>query len=128
VRLLLDTHALLWFSAGDKRVSRKAKDLIADPENELLLSLASVWEISIKSSLGKLALPDTVDRFIDSARQHVPFRLLPIELSHVFRVARLSMHHRDPFDRLLVAQALVEGVPIVGSDEQFDGYDVERLW
>jgi len=128
VRLLLDTHAFLWFSSGDPRLTTSAKELIADLENDLLLSIASVWEMAIKSSLGKLDLPDTLEAFLSSAQEHVSFQILPIELSHATYVAALPFHHRDPFDRLLVAQATVEGIPLLSADSRFELYAVERRW
>lgn len=128
MKLLLDTHALLWFSGGDSRISETAKESIADPENDLLLSLASVWEMAIKVSIGKLDLPNEISLFLAEARTNVSFEVLAIEQNHVLEVASLPFHHRDPFDRLLIAQAMLEQVPLVSADEQFDSYGITRHW
>jgi len=101
---------------------------MAAGDNELLLSVASVWEISIKVSIGRLPIPEPLDTFIPRQLQINRIGLLPIEPSHTFEVSRLPFHHRDPFDRLLIAQALVEGLPIVGVDPAFDSYPIKRLW
>lgn len=128
MKIFLDTHALLWFSSGDSRISSTARNLIANPENEVLFSLASIWEIAIKVSIGKLVLPTEIDRFLDEAKVNMPFTLLGITESHVLEVATLPFHHRDPFDRLIIAQAIVEELPMVTADEQFDAYGITRLW
>jgi PIN domain nuclease of toxin-antitoxin system len=123
-RLLLDTHALLWWLTDDPALSTPAREAIADPINEPLVSTASVWEIAIKRSLGKITAPDDLpDRITDEG-----FPWLPISADHAWRVRELPLHHRDPFDRLLVAQALAERVPIVTTDPGFGPYGVEVLW
>jgi len=128
VRLLVDTHAFLWWIADDTSLSQKARDAIADPANECLLSAASAWEIAIKASLGKLALDEEVARFVPEQLALNAFGVLPVELGHALRVASLPFHHRDPFDRLLAAQALEEELPVVSADAVFRRYGVTRIW
>lgn len=128
MRLLVDTHAFLWWIADDTSLSQKARDAIADPENECLLSAASAWEIAIKASLGKLALDEEVGRFVPEQLALNAFGVLPIELGHAVRVASLPFHHRDPFDRLLAAQALEEKIAVVTADAVFRRYGVTRIW
>lgn len=128
MRLLLDTHSFLWFITADPRLSPPAQQLLARGSNQLLLSLASVWEVAIKVSIGRLPLPAPLDPFVPEQLELNRIELLPITLEHTFEVARLPLHHRDPFDRLIIAQAIREGVPVVSADAAFDGYPVQRLW
>lgn len=128
MKLLLDTHTFLWWVADDAALSRRARAAIADAGNECLLSLASCWEMAIKLSLGKLTLDGKLDRFLPEQLAANGFLTLPVELAHVARVADLPFHHRDPFDRLLAAQALEEAVPIVSADTVFRHYGVTRIW
>lgn len=130
MRLLLDTHALLWYTLNDPQLSATAQALILDAKNEVLMSPASYWEIAIKASIGKLTLHQTYEDFIDICLQRYWFRILPIEPAHTARVLTLPFpsNHKDPFDRLLVAQALVEQISIVSSDSQLDAYPITRLW
>lgn len=128
MRVLLDTHALLWFSTADPKLSQQAGDIIADTGNELLFSYASVWEIAIKSSIGKLPLSQPVDSFLAAARRNVAFNYLRIKLVHLTATETLPLHHRDPFDRLLVSQALAEDLPLLTRDKQFSTYGVNVLW
>ena len=127
MRVLLDTHAFLWFVAGDARLSSRASDAIADAD-DALLSVASCWEIAIKASLGKLKLRLPVERFLTEQIAFNRFELLHIELPHATRIATLPWHHRDPFDRLLAAQALHEKVAIASADPVFRQYGVKRIW
>lgn len=127
MRVLLDTHAFLWFVTADPRLSSRASSTIADA-HDVLLSLASCWEIAIKSSLGKLTLTVSVERFVTEQIAFNRVDLLHIELPHAARVATLPWHHRDPFDRLLAAQALHEKVPLVTADLVFRRYGVKRIW
>ena len=123
-RLLVDTHALLWWLADDPTLSSPARDAIADPANEPLVSTASIWKIAIKRSLGKLDAPDDLpETILDEG-----FSYLPVGAVHAWHVRELPMHHRDPFDRLLAAQALIEGLPIVTADTRFLDYTVETRW
>lgn len=127
MRLLLDTHAFIWFQAGDRRLSRKARRAIEADGVELLLSAACVWEMAIKASLGRLRLPDTVEAYV-AEKLAQGYRMQPITWTHAARVERLPFHHRDPFDRLLAAQALVEGCPLVTRDRVFRRYGIEIVW
>ena len=128
MRLLLDTHAFLWWVADDRRLSRKARAAIASRDSACFLSMASVWEMAIKVGLDRLELPSSVDRFVSEQMAANAFEPLPIDLGHAGDVARLPFHHRDPFDRLLVAQALGEGLTIVSAEPVFGKYGVKRIW
>lgn len=128
MRLLLDTQAFLWFLLGDPKLSEKAAALIADPLNEIEISPASYWEIAIKIGLGKYSLPEPLDTFIEREIAANDMRILPIEPKHAAVLSAMPMHHRDPFDRLIIAQALAEKIAIVGSDPDFDDYGVVRHW
>lgn len=128
MRLLLDTQAFLWWVDGSSRLSRKARSAVADPGSECLVSVGSCWEMAIKLSLGKLRLDEPIDSFIPAQLSANRFSLLEIGFRHTARVAKLPFHHRDPFDRLLVAQALEEGLTVVTSDAVFPKYGVKRLW
>ncbi|HWE58978.1 MAG TPA: type II toxin-antitoxin system VapC family toxin [Solirubrobacteraceae bacterium] len=123
-RVLVDTHALLWWLSDDAALSPPARETLADPASEPLVSAASVWEIAIKRSLGKLTAPDDLpDLIVDEG-----FSWLPITALHAWHVRGLPMHHRDPFDRLLVAQAITEQLPVITADTRFTGYGVEVRW
>jgi PIN domain nuclease of toxin-antitoxin system len=126
VRQLLDTHTFLWFVMGNPRITPKIRAQIEDNEN--FVSIVSVWEIAIKSGIGKLNLELPFDDFID--RQIVPngIQLLDIKLEHLKVVAALPLHHRDPFDRLLIAQSIVEDILLIGADSVFSLYPVQRMW
>lgn len=126
--LLLDTHTFLWYCQDDPSLSLHAKALIEDPANRKLLSLASCWEVAIKAGLKKLTLGEPSGTYFPAALARTGVELLPISLEHATTVEGLPPHHGDPFDRLLIAQAIVEGVPIVGVDSKFDPYPVTRLW
>ena len=128
MRAIVDTHALRWFLEGDSRLPDRARGLIEDGDNEMLVSIASLWEIAVKHSLGKLDLARPFDEVIPSQLEVNGFTNLPLAIPHVAKVASLPFHHRDPFDRVLIAQALVEGLPILGGDVAFDSYGVDRIW
>jgi PIN domain nuclease of toxin-antitoxin system len=128
VKLLLDTHAFLWFLADDRHLSSKARRRLEDPRNESYLSIASVWEMAIKVGLGKLRLADPLDALLDRGARDNRIALLGITRAHVLAVVALPDVHRDPFDRLLVAQARSEGLALVARDPAFDGYGVRRIW
>jgi len=127
VRLLLDTHVFLWFVAGDARLSRRARRTLDDSRAVLLLSAASVWEMAIKASLGRLTLPTTAGEYI-AGKMKNGLQMLPIEWIHAAAVETLPAHHRDPFDRLLIAQAQLEECAIVSADPAFRQYDVRVIW
>ena len=128
MRLLLDTHTFLWWVADAPELSAKARTAIAQPRNECLVSLVSCWELAIKTSLGKLEISGSLERFIPDQLAANRFRELWIEVRHVARAARLPFHQRDPFDRLLAAQALEEELTMVSADPVFRRYGVKRIW
>jgi PIN domain nuclease of toxin-antitoxin system len=128
VNLLLDTHALLWFLNDDSLLTGTAKKLIEDPANHKFVSIATCWEIAIKVGLKKLDLGEPAATFLPRELAANHFDLLPIELRHATFVETLPLHHKDPFDRLLIAQAIIEAMPIVSVDVVFNSYGVSRLW
>ena len=128
MKLLLDTHAFLWFIMGSANLSDKARILIEDPANERLLSVASLWEIAIKASLGKLALSSSFEDLIPEQLRLNGIGLLNIRVDHLSVLTTLPFHHRDPFDRLIIAQAILEKFPVVSIDAAFDTYGITRLW
>jgi PIN domain nuclease of toxin-antitoxin system len=128
MKLLLDTHAFLWFIMGNPNLSANARALIEDQANEKFLSVAGLWEIAIKVSIGKLALSAPFDTLIPQQLNVNGFELLNLEILHTAALISLPFHHRDPFDRLLIAQAMVEQMQIVSIDSTFDAYPIKRLW
>jgi PIN domain nuclease of toxin-antitoxin system len=126
--LLLDTHTLLWFVWDDPQLSPTAKGLIEDPNNRKLVSIASCWEIAIKTGLGKLKLGSASGPFLSQHIARNNFELLPISLDHATFVEAMPSHHKDPFDRLLVAQVVLDRVSLVSTDSIFDLYYIPRLW
>jgi PIN domain nuclease of toxin-antitoxin system len=128
MRILLDTHAFLWWIGGDRRLSARARKLIADGRNELLLSAASGWEIALKVGLGRIDLPAPLDRFLGEQLRLNGIETLPIQMSHALGAQGLPSLHRDPFDRMLVVQARMEKLGILTRDSQIAQYDVETLW
>jgi PIN domain nuclease of toxin-antitoxin system len=126
--LLLDSHAMLWFFWDDPQLSGAAKSLIEDADNRKLVSIASCWEIAVKVGLGKLDLGESSQSFLPREIARNNFELLPISLAHATMVEQLATHHRDPFDRLLAAQAMMEGLSLISTDSIFDQYGVARLW
>jgi PIN domain nuclease of toxin-antitoxin system len=127
MNVLVDTHAFLWFMAGDRQLSRSARRAIDDGHGEWWLSAASVWELSIKSSLGRLTLPAPLDEYIAEKVQQ-GLRILAVEWTHAAAVERLPFHHRDPFDRLIVAQAQSERLAVVTKDPAFARYGIRTVW
>ncbi len=128
MRLILDTHTLLWFALNDPQLSATASASILDPANEKLVSPVSYWEIAIKISLKKYTLSQPYEDFMRNAIDRNGFHYLHIEPRHTAVLISLPYHHRDPFDRLLVAQAMVEAVPVVSNDAVLDAYPITRLW
>lgn len=128
MRLLLDTHTFLWWVHDGAQLSKRARAAVADPRNDCFLSLVSCWEMAIKVSLGKLKLPGTIDRFVPEHLTINSFLQLEIKFRHITRLAALQHHHRDPFDRLLVAQAVEERLTLVSADPIFRKYGVKLLW
>ena len=128
MRLLLDTHALLWWLNDDRLLPAKARKLIALSSNAVVVSAASAWEIATKVRLGKLDMAADLAADFSNVLSQEGFESLPISVDHALRAALLPGPHKDPFDRMLIAQAQAEGVPIVSSDTVFDSYGVRRLW
>ena len=128
VTLLLDTNVFLWWTLDEQRLSVRSRQVLRDGKNRLLLSVGSAWELVIKWRLGKLQIPDEPSRFLREQLTINRIEELPIVLNHVVHVETLPDHHRDPFDRILIAQSLVENVPVVTADEIFLRYGVEVLW
>jgi PIN domain nuclease of toxin-antitoxin system len=124
----MDTHSFLWFLLDDPKLSQTAKDSIADPDNDVEISPASYWEIAIKISLNKYSLPEPYELFMERELATNQFRILPIETKHTAALTSLPFHHRDPFDRLIIAQAMVERIPVISGDEAFGAYPVTRIW
>lgn len=127
MKFLLDTHTFLWFIDDSPQLSQKGKALL-EANNALLLSIASLWEIAIKLSLGKLTVKMPTEVLMTQQLTCNDIDVLPITVAHLLVVSTLPLHHRDPFDRLLIAQAIVEQTPIVSADPAFDAYPVHRLW
>jgi len=128
MKLLLDTHTLLWFIAGSASLSAYARSLIEDASNEKFVSIVSIWETAIKVSIGKMSLSAPFDVLFPHQIQINGFELLPVKIEHTSVVTTLPFHHRDPFDRLLIAQAIEEKMTLVSVDKVFDDYGVTRLW
>ena len=128
MKYLLDTHTFLWFINDDAAMSATAKTLIEDPQNAIYLSVASLWETAIKVSLGKLEVPAPFTEFVLNKIHENNITLLAMKAEHRGIVVTLPFHHRDPFDRLVIAQSLHENLPIIGVDKIFDAYGVQRHW
>ena len=128
MRILLDTHAFLWAAADDRRLSPAARAIIEDPAHEVLFSAASAAEISIKAGRGRLELPDGAEAYVASRIAVFGFEPLPIDTGHALRSGQLPPIHWDPWDRLLVAQAQLEGVPLLTADRTIARYDIETTW
>jgi PIN domain nuclease of toxin-antitoxin system len=128
--LLLDTHAFIWYLTDNSRLSNQVIELISDENNEILLSIASIWEIAIKQSIGKLTFnqPQPFEIFITQQLNLNSFTLLNITVSHIAVISTLPLYHRDPFDRILIAQAIVENIPVLSADITFDAYPIQRIW
>jgi PIN domain nuclease of toxin-antitoxin system len=124
VRLLVDSHAFLWWSEESPALGRAAHEAIADPKNEVLISVATLWELTIKASSGKLSLPADLETMVASQGLAV----LSITFPHLTRLAGLPRLHRDPFDRMIIAQGLAEGIPIATGDRVFAAYGVQVVW
>jgi len=128
MKLLLDTHTFIWAATLDERLSPKARESLLNSDNELFLSTASIWEMAIKSSIGKLILKYPIEQIINEQIQINGLQILAIESAHALAVASLPWRHRDPFDRLLVCQSKLERLTILGKDRVMDDYGVERIW
>ena len=128
MELLLDTHSFLWFAGGDERLSKRAQDAISDLDNGAYLSVSSLWEMTIKINIGKLKLPRPFGELIPEQLVLNEIEVLHAELPHLASYIDLPLHHRDPFDRLIIAQAKVENMQVVSKDGEFEKYGVELLW
>ena len=128
MKLLMDTHVLLWLAGDSKNLSTKVVDLILDAQNSLFLSFASIWEIQIKSQLGKLNITKLLPELIQQQCQDNDIQLLEVKLEHIYALKDLQNHHRDPFDRLLSAQTQTENMTLVSADRVFTLYDVNLFW
>ncbi|MBA3870362.1 MAG: type II toxin-antitoxin system VapC family toxin [Anaerolineae bacterium] len=130
MRVLLDTHTFIWWDADKKpgRLSPKAFDVLSDSSNSLVVSLATIWEIQIKVQLGKLKLPSPLTDILNQQQQANGIELFPVNVMHILALDTLPHHHRDPFDRILVAQAKVENIPLVSKDSVFTQYSIPVLW
>lgn len=128
MRVLLDTQAFLWWVTDDPRLSPRARGIMSDGENHLFLSAASAWEIAIKARLGRLTIPEPIATFVSAQLAENAIEGLPIGLSHAFQVYSLPDHHRDPFDRMLVAQSQLENLPILTGDPLIAQYLAETIW
>jgi PIN domain nuclease of toxin-antitoxin system len=126
--LLLDTHTFIWYVTDNSRLTSQVLELINDEDNQILLSIASLWEIAIKQSLGKLSFNQQFEIFITQQLNLNDFTLLDIKVSHLAQASTLPLHHRDPFNRMLIAQSIVENIPILSADKIFDAYPIQRLW
>lgn len=127
MKLLLDTHALIWFINGDKQLPRKSVELIKQIDLKCYVSIASIWEIAIKISLGKLELNGGFNEISEIMKNH-EIEILPLAFEHIRKLIDLEFHHRDPFDRIIIAQGLVEKMTVVTKDENFSKYGVKVLW
>ncbi|BAY10843.1 type II toxin-antitoxin system VapC family toxin [Calothrix sp. NIES-2098] len=128
MKLLLDSQCWLWWFAQPERLNEEAIAQIANEANELWLSVASIWEIGIKVSIGKLPLPDSLDSYFSNRMAQLGVRSLEITASHALQAAALPLHHRDPFDRMLIAQAQIEAMTLVSADSIFSQYNISLLW
>lgn len=125
---LLDTHTLIWSSISPSKLSERVRGLLKDADNCLFLSIASIWEMQIKLQTGKLILYLPLPELVKSQQQNNDVQILPIDVSHIYALNSLPNHHRDPFDRILIAQAMVENIPLLSIDAVFDAYPIQRMW
>jgi PIN domain nuclease of toxin-antitoxin system len=128
VKLLLDTHAFIWLDSNPSRLSERVRSLLQDPNNTLLLSVVSIWEMQIKIQIEKLQISLSLAELVESQRQANMIEILPISLPHVLALDHLPLHHKDPFDRLMVAQANIESATLVSQDETLSRYSVQLIW
>ena len=128
MNVLLDTHAFLWSITGDDRLSKTAEKTFLDPDNNLYFSAASFWEICLKLSLGKLSLKREWFKTIQEEMRINAVQWLPVEMEHCLELTKLPFHHRDPFDRMLIAQAMIEDMRLLSRDHRLSAYEIERIW
>ena len=128
MKLLLDTHSFIWFVEGNPQLSLNSRELIADPENQVFLSIVSIWEMAIKDGLGKLDLRQPLNELVATQISLNDISVLPLTVEHALYVRDLPLHHRDPFDRIIIGQGIIEGLPVISIDEVFDRYGISRIW
>jgi PIN domain nuclease of toxin-antitoxin system len=128
MKVLLDTHTFLWWITDDPKLSLRVRGIISDGENEIFISAATGWEIAIKSQIGRLKLPDEPQRFILEQLRINGMKSLPIEMRHALHISTLPIYHQDPFDRILIAQAQMEDLPVLSADPEIGKYEVTVIW
>ncbi|MEI9959749.1 MAG: type II toxin-antitoxin system VapC family toxin [Limisphaerales bacterium] len=128
MKFIADTHAFIWFVTDSPQLSSPAKKLFESSDSERFLSIASIWEIAIKASLGKLSFDKPLEQFLPEQIALNYIHLLDISMTHALSVAKLPLNHRDPFDRMIVAQSLLENLPVLSNDPALDAYGIKRIW
>ena len=128
MNLLSDTHSFIWSFSNTKKLSQTAAQAFKNPANQIFLSVASVWEMQIKIALGKMVFNDTLENILSEQQTVNGVQILPVQLAHALYLENLPPHHKDPFDRLLISQAIVENMTLVSADADFSGYQVKLLW
>lgn len=128
MKALLDTHSFLWWNIDDPKLSSNARDVIEDGENMIYLSAVSAWEITLKAAKDRLILPEPPDKYVSNSIHEYQFIALPIHISHALQVFHLPVHHSDPFDRILIAQSLLEDLPIITIDNHIKKYEINTIW
>ena len=128
MKVLIDTHVFIWWTGDIKKLSSRVHDLLIDPNTEVVLSVVSIWEMQIKSSLGKIQFKMPLPELVNDEISRNKIELLPLSLSHIYALSALAQHHRDPFDRILIAQSMEADLQIISIDQKFDAYGVQRFW
>lgn len=128
MNLLLDTHTLLWILTDDKKLSKTVKELFLSEENEIYISVASIWEIAIKVSIGRLNLSEPLKEFVQNHIKGNDIKILAVDAEDTYPIETLPFHHKDPFDRLIIAQSMTRNYPILSADVEFDAYPIKRIW
>lgn len=128
MQYLIDTHVLLWLTNNDNRLSAKVKKIFLDDKNIILISQASIWEMAIKISLEKLDLKESIKDFVQTKIIGNGIKILQISTKHFYVIEDLPFHHRDPFDRLIISQSIIENIPVITKDSTFRKYKIKRIW
>jgi PIN domain nuclease of toxin-antitoxin system len=128
MKALLDTHSFLWWNTNDPKLSSNALKIIEDGNNEIYFSSVSAWEVTLKAAKGSLILPEPPDKFVSNSIHEHNFTALPVHISHALHVFHLPFHHSDPFDRLLIAQSILENLPIITLDKNIKEYEITTIW
>ena len=128
MKYLVDTHALLWIITQDDKLSPKAKKIYLNDKNDIFFSLASIWEIAIKSSIGKITLEKSLEHFIEEHITGNNIQILKIKIPHIIKIENLPLYHHDPFERLIISQVIEEKLTISSNDKIFDKYKIQRIW